>query len=399
MKFKPILSFIFSSLNHNKLRTTLSFTSIIIGVFAIVLLSGISLGLKQNVESKISALGTQMVLVAPMEVGGSASMMSASYSALTCTFYKKDAEKLKMVKGIEKAYPIVAGNVNIKYNGKEYTSKIYAGPYDVNTVINSIVVEKGRWLKSKNDVVVGARVDENFDDKLMVGKNIEINGRTFRIVGKLKKSGDSMNKIDTLIIVPYKTGKELLKDSYPDDRIAAIIVKVRDGFDADEVGKDIEEFLINYKHLDRKHKGFSVITPTFLKNQSNKILNVINIFLIVVSSIALIIGLVNISNTTYMNIIDRIKEIGTLKALGMLNKDLMFMYILEGVIISLIGIVIGILSGTIVGLILPESIPFSFNGFTTFISIILLLIGSIIVTYFPSKNILKITPSDALRYE
>lgn len=400
MKYRFIFYFAKKSMKYANIRTFLTILAIFMGMFSVVLLTGIAKGMNENIHKTLKTIGSDMIIVVPTTVSSNVFLTSTSagFKALTTRFYEKDLEKIRLIPGVEMALPVVTGNVRLKYNNKEFNGNIFGVDKEAIDIIHTITVEKGRWLRGKYDVVIGGKVHEKFKENIKVGKGLIINNKTFRIVGILKPTGDALARVDNMIFIPFDTAKELLTYQYTKGEIASMLIKVAKGFDAEKVGKKIDMFLMNYKHVDKDRKGYTVITPKFISNQINNITNILNLFFLGVSGIAIIVGLVGVGNTMYMNVIDRYKEIGTLKAIGAKPKDIMKIYMIEGIILGFLGAFMGFLLALIIGLSIPF-IPFDVDFPLTILAFLIIIIGSAFASFIPSKIASKIPPSIALRYE
>ena len=399
---KPSFIFYFAkkSMKYANIRTALTILAIVVGMFSVVLLTGIARGMNQGIHENLKAIGSDMVVVVPTTVSSNVfiTSTSAGFRALTTRFYEKDVEKIKLVPGVEMALPTLTGTVKLEYNGKEFNGNVFGVDKEAINIVHTISIAEGRWLRAKYEVVVGGRVHEQFDEDVRVGKRMIINNKTFKVVGILKPTGDALAKVDNMIFIPFDAARELFKEQYSDDEIASILVKVSDGFDANEVGKRIDEFLMNYKHItDEDRKGYTVITPEFISNQIDSITNTLNLFFLGVSGIAIVVGLVGVGNTMYMNVIDRYREIGTLKAIGAKPRDIMKIYIVEGIFLGFFGAFIGFVLALTTGSL--PFIPFSLDAPMALLAFTIVILGSAVASFIPSKIASEIPPSTALRYE
>ncbi len=400
MKTSFIFYFAKKSMKYANIRTALTILAILVGMFSVVLLTGIAKGMNQSIQENLKAMGSDMIVIVPTTVSSNVFVTSASagFRALTTRFYEKDVDKIKLIPGVEMALPTLTGTVKLEYNGKEFNGNVFGVDKEAINIVHTITVAEGRWLKGKYEVVVGGKVHEQFDEDIRVGKRMVINNKTFKVVGILKPTGDALAKVDNMIFIPFDAARDLFKSQYGDDEIASILIKVADGFDANEVGKRIDEFLMNYKHIvDEDKKGYTVITPEFISNQINSITNTLNLFFLGVSGIAIIVGLVGVGNTMYMNVIDRYREIGTLKAIGAKPRDIMKIYMIEGVILGFFGAFIGFVLAVIVGSL--PFIPFNLDSGLTLLAFAIVVLGSALASFIPSKIASEIPPSTALRYE
>jgi putative ABC transport system permease protein len=192
----------------------------------------------------------------------------------------------------------------------------------------------------------------------------------------------------------------MFNSTFGSDDISAIVVKVSPGYDANAVGTDIQNMLLFYKKItDVNKKWFTVITPAFINSQVNQVIGTLNLFFIAVASISIIIGLVGVGNTMYMNVIDRTREIAVMKSIGAKRSEILMIYILEGASLGLIGAIAGALAGMGTGTLISFIVPFSPEYVQTTLAIIFITAGSGMASYIPARIASGVNAADALRYE
>jgi putative ABC transport system permease protein len=183
-------------------------------------------------------------------------------------------------------------------------------------------------------------------------------------------------------ITEHKDGSATLDISY-DKEFASLIKK---------------EYKIK-KITNDKDKFFTAITSEFIQESINQIKSLIDMFFLGVGSIAIAVGVIGIGNSIYMAVIERTKEIGTLRALGMQKGEVLLAFIFEGILLSIAGSVLGLIVGIIVSIALSAILPSKVNLEMSIAALFIVIIGSAVASYFPAKKASTIYPAEALVYE
>ena len=267
-------------------------------------------------------------------------------------------------------------------------------------------IDEGRFLK-KGDigkVMLGSRYKDNFFKRPVgAGDKIIVNGQEFKVVGILKSIGSPTD--DGLVYMSEEDFRNLFNVS---ERVDQIIIQIKPGEDIEKVADNTRRKLLSSRGLTEKTRDFEILTPEELLSSFGTILNIITAFLLGVAGISLLVGGVGIANTMYTSVLERTKEIGTLKAIGAKNSDILWIFVIESGVLGLIGGVLGILIGMGVGKII-EYIAVVQLG-TNLLRVIFpwyLILGCLLFAFligsfsgfFPSKQASKIKPADTLRYE
>ena len=355
----------FSDLKRNKKRTFLSVLAIAIGVFSLIVLTSISLGINKDILSKLKGFGADMIIVIPVKVENAAvASNSAGFMAHNERFYEKDANKIKSIKGVKLTSYVLQGRASLTYRNETKSVNIYAVQPSAYLVFSKdLSIAKGRWInKNSYEAVLGAKVSDNFENPLDVGKNVIIGNKTYRIVGILEETGNSLSQLDDVVLIPYFAGRELYSTRFAEDEISAILIQIAEGYEVKKVAKEVESYLMKIKKISKEEdKFFSLITKDFIENSISQITSLLDSFFVSISMISLFVGLIGVGNSVYMSIIEKTREIGTLRAVGMRKKDVMSVYLIEGAILGGIGFTIGLLFALIVVFVGSSLIPMELN--------------------------------------
>lgn len=405
MLFKESIAIAFTSLLSNKMRTILTMLGIIIGVGAVIVMVSIGMGVRQNITNSIASLGSNMLIVTP----GSANKGGVRSAAGSSQKLKlDDAEAIKKkIKNIDYVSPTVNSSYQIVYGNENWNSSVY-GVTPEYLKIRSLSVTSGSFItasdiNSRNRVaVIGSTVASNlFDTTNPVGKNIRIGNQPFRVIGVLESKGQSSmgNDQDDVVIIPLTTAQErLMGITY----IRSINIQVSDSSKMDLVQEQVES-LLRQRHRIRtgQDDDFTVRNLTSLLETVNNTTTMLTLFLGSIAAISLLVGGLGIMNIMMVSVTERTREIGIRKALGATFKDIMLQFLIEAVIIGVVGGVLGILFG--VGSALLVSKVSTFTTYITVFPIVISFSFSVSIGLFfglyPARKAARLDPIEALRYE
>ena len=341
-------SFAFKNLRKRGIRSWLTLLGVFIGIVAVISLITLGSGLKAAVNAQFGVSSTQIITV---QAGG------LSYgppgSAVVTPLTKQDAEAIGKLSTVEFSIPRDLEFLEIEYNNKvkfgTVVSIIEGYEKEIYEMLD-LEAEKGRLLKSGDSgkIVVGSNYEPSnkngFDKEITVGKRILVQGEKFTVVGILKKKGSFL--LDNIILMYDDDLNDLVGYG---DNVDIIGVKVKDKDLMDKTKKDIEKLLRNRRNVDKGEEDFEVSTPDAILGQVNSILSAIQIFVIIIASISIIVGVIGIVNTMATSVLERKKEIGIMKAIGARNSHIFFQFFVESGFMGLIGGILGIIVGLLIG--------------------------------------------------
>jgi putative ABC transport system permease protein len=409
MKNRDIASYSLQNLRYRRIRSWLTIIGIIIGITSVVVLVGLAQGLKNQVNSQLESFGPRTIMIAPYNLGeGSASALggasTAQLRASSGKLYEKDYEKIKKLSEIETITKVIIGRTVLKFKDEEITGSVYAIEPDAFTQTTTVEVEHGRLLEQgdKGVAVIGHDLAKGtYKKDIDVGALISVGGKSYRVIGILKKTGNSFAQIDNVVFVSFDEGKDLFSPQLVKDEISAIRVVVREGEDVTEVGDEINSILLSSHKVTEDKKDFTIVTPEFINKQVEGITGILTAFLGGIAAIALAIGAIGISNTMFTSVLERRKEIGVLKSIGASEKDIQNIFIVESAMIGSLG--------GVSGLVLGAAIIFLINILADFPAEVTIPIGlgamvfsatvGILAGVIPAARAARLDPIEALRYE
>jgi putative ABC transport system permease protein len=404
------------ALSVNKLRSALTMLGIIIGVGAVITLLSVGAGVQNLVTSQLQSIGTNLLFVVSGNLGGDTGRAS---SGLTLTL--SDAEAVGdpfNVPDVVAVAPEVLSNAEVSY-GKTTLRVSVSGVTPSYAPVRNRTVALGSFLtdqdiNSRSRVaVIGSRIAERFFGETAtfpVGASIKINNIPFRVIGVLEERGGTGGpggNQDEVVMVPMSTAHERLFPRFHNRRgepmLSVIYAQVVEEERMEAASEEIAE-LLRERHDIRfqDEDDFTVINQQDLLSIFGQITNVLTIFLGAIAGISLLVGGIGIMNIMLVSVTERTREIGLRKAVGAKRRDILLQFLIESVVLSLIGGLLGIALGAsgamgisrlqddLVAVVTPQSIMLA----TSFSAAVGLFFG-----IYPATRAASLNPIEALRYE
>ncbi|WP_295992782.1 ABC transporter permease [uncultured Veillonella sp.] len=402
--YKESFLMAWASLIANKMRSILTMLGIIIGVAAVIALVSIGNGVKQDIQNSISSLGSNLLMVMP----GAPRTPGVRPSAGSMKSLKvSDYEAISKLDGVKAASPMTNGSYVVIYQNKNWTTSVSGVSYNYLDV-NNWSMKSGRFLSEKNVqnrervAVVGKTVVKNlFGDEDPVGAEIRVKNIPFRIIGVLnsKGSGAMGNDQDDMVIIPYTTAMERVEGV---DYLRMIYVVGKDENGIDRLQSDIENLLrVRHGIKDTNLDDFNIQNMNSIMETMEETTGTLTLFLGAVAAISLVVGGIGIMNIMLVSVTERTREIGVRKALGATYSVIVTQFLIEAVVISLmggiIGIILGIGSSKLIGLASGMSTVISLP--TIVMSFAFSMAIGLIFGIYPARKAAKLNPIDALHYE
>ena len=402
--YKESFLMAWASLVANKMRSILTMLGIIIGVAAVIALVSIGNGVKQDVQNSISSLGSNLLMVMP----GAPRTPGVRQSAGSMKSLKvSDYEAISKLDGVKAASPMTSGSYVVIYQNKNWTTTV-SGVNSNYMDVNNWSIKSGRFFSDKNVqnrervAIVGQTVVKNlFGDDDPVGAEIRVKNIPFRIIGVLnsKGSGSMGADQDDIVLIPYTTAMERVEGV---DYLRMIYVVGEDENGIDRLQSDIENLLrVRHSIKDSNLDDFNIQNMNSVMETMEETTGTLTLFLGAVAAISLVVGGIGIMNIMLVSVTERTREIGIRKALGATYFVIVTQFLIEAVVISLmgglIGIALGIGASKLIGVASDMSTVISVP--TIVLSFAFSMAIGLVFGIYPARKAAKLNPIDALHYE
>jgi putative ABC transport system permease protein len=405
MKMLNILLSAFRALRRNKMRSFLTMLGIIIGVGAVIAMLAIGQGAEYSVEQQINALGTNVLIILPgSQQTGGLRFGAGTMTTLTeddAAAVQKECPAVSLVSpGTRSGGQVIAGNQNwatsIEGTGTDYLE------------IRKWSVEYGEFytdqdVKSASKVcILGRTVADNlFPDSSPVGQNIRIRNVPFKVLGVLSKKGQNAmgQDQDDIILAPYTTVKRRLT-WYP--YLRQILVSATSPANIAVAQNQIAELLrMRHKIAPYDQDDFTIRNQADLATAANATTEVLTILLASIASVSLLVGGIGIMNIMLVSVTERTREIGIRMSVGARGRDILTQFLIEALVLSLMGGIIGIMLGVGGSSAISKIAkwPTIITVFSIFLSFGFSIAIGIFFGFYPARKAAMLNPIDALRYE
>ncbi|MFH0863826.1 MAG: ABC transporter permease [Candidatus Gottesmanbacteria bacterium] len=400
-EFFEIVIVSFTSLRANKMRSILTMLGVIIGVSSVILLVSIGTGLQNYITRQLEDLGAKNLMVMPGRLGVGEGGQGGGVPGAGSAVSKFNMEQVKAIEKldlVEFVMPYTENNGTMKYGKNTRITQVAGVSSDYPQVRNQKVVQ-GRFFNkseensSKKVALLGkTTATKLFEDEDPVGKKITISDGRFKVLGVLEEKGALAGvDMDDQVFIPATTALK----QFDMDHFIAIWVQARYPERMAETKKEVEKILLKFLKEDE----FTVLDTKSLLNTIASILGVLTIALGGIAAISLVVGGIGIANIMLVSVTERTREIGLRKAVGATPTIIMLQFLIEAVVLSIGGGIIGILLGGGSSLLLSKLLPTSVTLWSILIAFIVSALVGIIFGLFPALRASRLTPVDALRYE
>lgn len=410
------IRFAVRNIQTHKRRTALALLGVVIGVFAIVVVTSLGEGVKKFVLDQVESFGSDIIQI-EVKIPNTGSMSSENASSRAqgtqiTTLTVDDRDAVMKLQNVEAAYAGTIGQERATYGSVNKRISLFGTGADVSKVDENAKIESGRFFTEEEDenlsrvVVLGSEIKETFfGESEAVGESITLKGEKYRVIGVLKPRGTAaFFNLDSFTYVPVQT---LEKKILGVDYIQFISVKMKDASLDTQTVADLVALLRKRHDIDDPSKDdFSVTSTKEAQKTIGDVLGSLTILLLALTSISLVVGGVGIMNVMYVSVAERTPEIGLRKAVGATSQSILKQFLAEAVIVTFIGGLIGIFLGMLLAWLI--GIAFAFAGFpieihfslrSLFLGTIFSMIVGITFGLAPAYSASKLSPMDALRRE
>ncbi len=403
MDYREIILTALHSLRSNILRTSLTMLGIVIGITSVILIVSIGQGAVKFITAELASFGTDYFQINP-----GADQVSAFGGSNTLTLDDVDAiREDSSLTNINKVVPIAIASSIVSANGEEKQINITGSTSEVIEILRPEIIY-GEFINEENDLaservaVMGADTVETFfgEETDPVGERIRINGTPFRVIGVAKSESVLAGSVlNNSIYVPINV---VFNEISGEDIIQEIDISVKDTTQINQTIEDVELLLRERHNIEEgEEDDFRIASAQDILTTVESITSLLTLMIAAISGISLVVGGVGVMNIMLVSVTERTKEIGLLKAIGAKEKDILTQFLIEAVVMTLLGGVIGIILGISGAFLVSRvaGIPFVVNPFAVVLAVGVSSLVGIAFGLYPARRAAKLSPIDALRYE
>jgi len=403
----PMLGEAWHAMGANRMRTFLTMLGMVIGVGAVILMLAIGQGAQFQVEQSIASMGSNLFIVlSGSSTSGGVRMGAGAASTLTIA----DSQAIAELPNVAAVAPVSPGTAQMVYGSNNWSSAV--------TGTTPSFLDVREWelasgypftdtdVRSATRVaLIGKTVVTNlFGDEDPVGKTIRIKQSPFTVLGVLASKGQSLDgrDQDDAVVVPVTTAQRKLFGSQFQGTVRMIMVQGASKEAMNAVERDMNQLLRQRHHLqENADSDFTVRNLTAVANAAAQTAQVMSLMLGAIASISLLVGGIGIMNIMLVSVTERTREIGIRMAIGARQSDVLMQFLLEALMISIVGCIIGVLlgvGGAVLVNVLAET-AVVITGQSVLMAFLVAAGIGIFFGFYPAHKAARLKPIDALRYQ
>ncbi|MCO5383647.1 MAG: ABC transporter permease [Methanosarcina barkeri] len=396
---------------HSKLRSWLTIIGIVIGVGSVIGIVSLGDAMQASIQSELAEMDLTKITISPGYTKASSNMhgppgMGGGGTSTDAELTDDDIDALQGLDSVQYIAGEISGSEEVKYTGETATLSITGVDPQVWKYMTTLETQSGRLLEpaDKYVAVIGSGIaSETYDHDIGVNQVITVNNKSVRVVGILTEEGMGD---DSNIYMPIDGAVDLIEDAQ-EDVYDSITVKAKSEDLVDGLTEDIEKRLMVSRHIIQEDdRDFSLTASKSMAESVTEMMSSMTLFLGAIAAVSLLVGAVGIANTMFTSVLEKTKEIGTMKAIGAKNRDILMIFLFNSAMVGLVGGILGVILGSFVSSGLQAMMGSDMTGGGSGVRISLMFEGlalavmiGVISGVVPAYRASKLKPVDALRYE
>ncbi len=406
MELNELIAEALNTLRVNTLRTFLAILGIVIGIGSVIALISLGQGSQASITNQIESLGANLLTISPGSTRGGF-IQGGAGSANTLTL--EDAQAISTstsVTNIANVSPEYSSRAQVTAEGNNTNTSI-TGVMAIYSTIHKIGIAEGRFITDSDDTrqtkvaVLGPTVvTDLFGTANPLGQSIRIKGQAFKVIGvTVSKGGSGPLNQDEVIYIPLSTAQ---KDIFGSTSLTSISVEAKNSSVMTAAEDEVGYLLLDrHKIASPTNADFSIFSQSDILNTASTVTGTFTALLSGIAAISLIVGGIGIMNIMLVTVTERTREIGLRKALGAKKKDIITQFLIEAILLTFAGGVIGMIFGVLTSAVLSKliSIPFAISAASVALAIGVSAAIGILFGWYPARKAANLQPIEALRYE
>ncbi len=386
--------------SRNKVRTLLTSLGILIGVLSVVLIVAFGLGLKKSINQQFESLGSNQLILFPGQVVSNGRFQGGSGLG-TVRFDEKDLQRLKRIREMKYVVPQQTQPVTVTASANTESATLFMTSDEYFPSRNLESIEGKFFTREDNDkrkkvVVLGFNIAEELFDTVdnAIGKKIKAENQTYTVLGVLNKIGGGGfggPDLDGYIYLPYKTGYTFNTEK----KFISLILIPSIETSTQEGKRLIDEQMLKRYEVD----DYSIVELAEIQRAVTDIFGVLNTALAGIAAISLVVGGIGIMNIMYVTVSERVKEIGVRRALGARQGDILAQFLIEAIILSVFGGLLGVFFAWLIVLGIQSIFPAEISAESVALALGVSSGIGIVFGVFPARKASQLSPIEAIRYE
>ncbi len=389
-------------IRRNVMRSFLTILGIVIGVAAVITMVTIGGGATAQVKQQIASMGSNLLMVSPGK------RLGPGQASGTVPFKESDAEAIyREVSSIAAVAPVSTQSITTIFGNENWTTQVTGSDNQYLTVTNRSI-KAGRQfsdseLRSGAAVcIVGETVRKTlFGGQEALEEKIRLQKLSCEVIGLLEAKGQSTMGMDQddIVVIPTRTFQRRIAGNQD---VSLIQVSVQQGASTDKAQQDIRRLMRERRHLSPSDDdNFTVMDMKEITKMLTGTTELLTALLGAVAAVSLLVGGIGIMNIMLVSVTERTREIGIRLAIGAIEREVLIQFLVEAVVLSSFGGLVGIALATAASLVLSQimQVPYLFNPGINIISFLFSAAIGVIFGYFPAQKAARLDPIDALRHE